>query len=77
MLVRLSLRLATPVTSVTSVTSVGIVLDGRARDICYIAYFVINLNIHSLYEGSKAKRKKVAQQLDLLPKTSEKLFECH
>ena len=29
------------------------------------------------YEGSKAKRKKVAQQLDLLPETSEKLFSCH
>jgi hypothetical protein len=27
---------------------------------------------------SKAKRKKVAQQqLDLLPETSAKLFECH
>ena len=29
------------------------------------------------YEGSKAKSVKVAQKLDLLPETSEKLFEYH
>jgi len=34
-------------------------------------------NTSILYEGSKAKRVKVAQQLDLLPETSEKLFEYH
>ena len=30
-----------------------------------------------LYEGSKAKRGKIAQQLDLLPETSKKLFKFH
>jgi hypothetical protein len=29
------------------------------------------------YEGSKAKSGNIAQQLDLLPETSKKLFKFH
>jgi hypothetical protein len=52
-------------------------LFGKGKEFVTISSQAVSYANTIIDEGSKAKRKKVAQQLDLLPETSEKLFECH